>query len=152
LRDGYRVCGGCEGAAGPRHAKTSSPGRKTVPGPSRDGADEGGGEETSGSETRLTWLLQDRLGASPAVYRGNAGCQAWRPQPAADGNHLILRPNSDGEGVGATVQDCVGAVVEPLKGVETGRPDGPRRGGRRAAQMAARWAGSGQGRHWSFPG
>jgi hypothetical protein len=32
------VDGTCDGAAGPGHAKTSSPGRKTVPGPSRGGA------------------------------------------------------------------------------------------------------------------
>ncbi len=29
---------------------------------------------------RPAWLWQDRLGASPAVCRGDAGCQAWRPQ------------------------------------------------------------------------
>ncbi len=37
-RDGYHVCGGCEGAVGPGRAKTSLPGRKTVPGPSRGNA------------------------------------------------------------------------------------------------------------------
>jgi hypothetical protein len=34
----------------------------------------------------------------------------------ADGNHLVHRPDSDGEGAGAAAQDCVGAVVERLKG------------------------------------
>ncbi len=57
LRGGYRVC---EGAAGPGRAKTFSPGRKTVPGPSRGGTDEGEGEETSGSENE-TRLVAVRL-------------------------------------------------------------------------------------------
>jgi hypothetical protein len=32
-------------------------------------------------KTRPAWLWQDRLGAYPEVCRGDAGCQAWRPQP-----------------------------------------------------------------------
>jgi hypothetical protein len=35
---------------------------------------------------------------------------------AADGDHLVPRPDSDGEGAGAAAQDRVGAVVEWLKG------------------------------------
>ncbi len=42
--------------------------------------------------------------------RGRAGLKA------ADGNHLVPRPDSDGEGAGAVAQDRVGAVVEWLKG------------------------------------
>ncbi len=34
----------------------------------------------------------------------------------ADSNHLVPRPDSDGEGAGAAAHDCVGAVVERLKG------------------------------------
>jgi hypothetical protein len=45
--DAYRVCGTCDGAAGLGCAKTSSPGRKTVSGPSHGGAGEEEGEETS---------------------------------------------------------------------------------------------------------
>jgi hypothetical protein len=35
---------------------------------------------------------------------------------AADGNHLVPRPDSDGEGAGAAAQDREGAVGERLKG------------------------------------
>jgi hypothetical protein len=35
---------------------------------------------------------------------------------AADNDHLVPRPDSDGEGAGAATQDRVGAVVEQLKG------------------------------------
>ncbi len=34
----------------------------------------------AGLETRPAWLRPDRLGASPAVCCGVAGCQAWCPQ------------------------------------------------------------------------
>ncbi len=44
----------------PGRAKTSSPGRKLVPGPSRGGAREEEGEETSGSENE-TRLVAARL-------------------------------------------------------------------------------------------
>ncbi len=33
----------------------------------------------AGLKTSPAWLRQDRLGASPAVCRGDAGCQAWHP-------------------------------------------------------------------------
>ncbi len=35
----------------------------------------------AGLRTRPAWLRQDRLGASPAVCCGDAGCQAWPPRP-----------------------------------------------------------------------
>jgi hypothetical protein len=35
---------------------------------------------------------------------------------AADDNHLVPRPGSDGEGARAAAQNRVGAVVERLKG------------------------------------
>jgi hypothetical protein len=34
----------------------------------------------------------------------------------ADGNHLVLRPDSDGEGAGAAAQNRVVAIIEQLKG------------------------------------
>jgi hypothetical protein len=34
-----------------------------------------------GLKMRPAWLRQDCLGASPAVYRGDAGCQALCPLP-----------------------------------------------------------------------
>ncbi len=132
----YRACGGCEGAAGPRRAKTSLPGRKMVSGPFCGGAGEKG-VETSGSE--------DRLGASPAVCRSVVGCQAWLTLPSglkmADGDHLIPRSNSDGEAAGAVAQNHVGAVVERLTGWNHAAPTDPDEGERRAAWLAARWAG-----------
>ncbi len=78
-------------------------------------------KKPAGLKTRPAWLQQDRLGANPAVCRGEAGCQTWCSHrsraslEAADGDHLVLRPDSDGEGAGAAAQDCVGAVVEQLK-------------------------------------
>jgi hypothetical protein len=47
----------------------------------------------------------------------------------ADGNHLVPRPDSDGEGAGAAAQDCIGAVVEQLKGWNQATPTDPDEGG-----------------------
>jgi hypothetical protein len=58
-------CGGCEGASDPRHAKTSSPGRKMIPGPSHGGADEGEGEETSRSENETCLVPARQPGCEP---------------------------------------------------------------------------------------
>ncbi len=38
-------------------------------------------KKPAGLTTRPAWLRQDRLGANPAVCRGDAGCQAWRLRP-----------------------------------------------------------------------
>ncbi len=62
---GFRVCGTCDGAAGPRRAKTSSPGRKTVPEPSHGGAREGEGEETSRSENKTRLVAARPPGHEP---------------------------------------------------------------------------------------
>jgi hypothetical protein len=37
-------------------------------------------KKPAGLETRPAWLRQDHLGMNPAVCRGDASCQAWRPQ------------------------------------------------------------------------
>jgi hypothetical protein len=63
---GYHVCGGCEGVAGPRCAKTSSPGRKMVPASSRGSADEGEGEETSRSENDTCLVVARTPGREPS--------------------------------------------------------------------------------------
>jgi hypothetical protein len=63
--DRYRVCGGCEGTAGPRRAKTSSLGRKKVLGLLCGSADEGEGEETSGSENKTRLDAVRLLGREP---------------------------------------------------------------------------------------
>jgi hypothetical protein len=76
LPGGYCVCGGSEGAASPGRAKTSSPGRKTVPGPLHGSAMKERVKKPAGLKTRPTWLRQDCLGASPAVGCGDARCQA----------------------------------------------------------------------------
>ncbi len=55
----------------------------------------------------------------------------------ADGDHLVPRPDSDGEGAGAAAQDRAGAVLEQQKGWNQAAlmdPDG----GRRAAQLGER--------------
>ncbi len=44
-------------------------------------------------------------------------------------NHLVPRPDSDGEGAGALVQYRVGAVVERLKGWNQAAPTDPDEGG-----------------------
>ncbi len=74
-RDGYRVCGGCEDAAGPGRAKTSSPGRKKVPGPLCGGAG-GEGKETSGSENETHLVAVGLPGHCPAVCRVRT--DSWR--------------------------------------------------------------------------
>ncbi len=91
-------------------------------------------KKPAGLNTRPAWLRQDRLGANPAVCRGDTGCQAWRPQlcslKAADSYHLIPRPDSDGDGAGAAAQNCVGAVIEWLKGWnQAALTDSHKRGG-----------------------
>jgi hypothetical protein len=54
---------------------------------------------------------------------GRAGLEA------ADGDDLVLGPDSDGEGAGPAAQDGVGAVVEPLKGWDDAAPMDPDEGG-----------------------
>jgi hypothetical protein len=49
---------------------------------------------------------------------------------AADGDHLVPRPNSDGEGAGAVAQNGVGAIIERLKGWNDAAPTDPDEGGR----------------------
>jgi hypothetical protein len=48
---------------------------------------------------------------------------------AADGDHLVPRLDSDGEGAGAAAQNRVGAVVEWLKGWNQAAPTDPDKGG-----------------------
>jgi hypothetical protein len=111
-----------------------------VPGPSRGSTDEREGEETSGSEMIPASLQQDRLGASPAVCRGDAAARRGRASlEAADGNHLVPRPKSDGEGVGAAAQDRVGAVVEWLKGRNQATPTDPDKGGKEQLGWQPAW-------------
>jgi hypothetical protein len=107
----YRVCGGCEGVAGPGRAKTSSLGRKMVLGLFFGGtADEG--EETSGSEneTRLvaTGLPGREHGGLSRAARRGVRCHAGLK--AADGDHLVSRPDLD-------VEEAGGCAVEPRTGL-----------------------------------
>jgi hypothetical protein len=100
----------------------------------------------AGLITRLAWLRQKtawvRARWSAAATRAaRCGVRCRTSLKAADSDHLDLRPDSDGEGVGAAAQDRVGAVVEQLKGWNQAAPTEPRRGGLRAARLVARWAG-----------
>jgi hypothetical protein len=61
-------------------AEISLPGRKTVLGLSRGGAEKNA-EKPVGLQMRPTWWRRDRLGACPAVGRGVGDCQLWRPLP-----------------------------------------------------------------------
>jgi hypothetical protein len=76
-------------------------------------------KKPAGLKTRPAWLRQDCLGANLVVCRRVACCQAWRccraGLKAADGNHLVPRPDSD-DGVGAAAQNRIEAIVERLKG------------------------------------
>ncbi len=51
-----------------------------------------------------------------ATQAARCGVRHHAGLKAADGDHLVLRPNSDGEGAGAAAQDLVGAIIEWLKG------------------------------------
>ncbi len=64
--------------------------------------------------------------ARQAARRGIRGRASFE---AADGNHLILRPDSDCEGAGAAAQNRVGAIVERLKGWNQAALTDPDEGG-----------------------
>ncbi len=51
--------------------------------------------------------------ATRAAKRGVRGRASLE---AADGDHLVPRPDYDGEGTGSAAQNRVGAIVERLKG------------------------------------
>ncbi len=58
--------------------------------------------------------MQTRQSAA-ATQAARRGVHGRASLEVADGDHLIPRSDSD-EGTGAAAQDCVGAVVERLKG------------------------------------
>ncbi len=111
--------------------KPSLPGRKMVPGPSLGSAEEGEGEETSRSENKTCLVVArppgHEPGSLPRAARRGVCCHAGLK--AADGDHLVPQPDSDGEGAGAAAQDCVGAVVERLKVWNPAAPTDPDEGG-----------------------
>jgi hypothetical protein len=57
-----------------------------------------------------------------AARRGVRGHASLK---VADGDHLITRPDSDGEGARASAQDRVGAVVERMKEWNQAAPTDP---------------------------
>ncbi len=63
--------------------------------------------------------------AMQAAMRGVRGRASLE---AADGDDLVLGPDSDGEGSGSAAQDGVGAVVELLKGWDDAAPMDPDEG------------------------
>ncbi len=64
-RDGYRVCGDCEGTASPRHAKLPRQVGKLFRDPSRGSAREEEGEETSRSENESCLVAARPPGREP---------------------------------------------------------------------------------------
>jgi hypothetical protein len=128
-RCGYCLCGGCEGATGQRHAKTSQRDRrKTVPRwiPGCSCCD---GEETSGSEneTRLEAAGSPGWVAAGATIAPGSGGPPWHlglPGVAstavhalrrAHGDDLLSLPDLEGEGVGSPAEHGIGAVVEGVE-------------------------------------
>ncbi len=61
-----------------------------------------------------------------AARRGVRGHASLK---AADGDHLVPRPESNGDEVGAMVQDRVGALIERLKGWNQATPTDTDKGG-----------------------
>ncbi len=64
--------------------------------------------------------------ATQAARRGIRCCASLE---AADGNNLILGPNSDGEGSRPAAQNIIGADIERLKGWDNAAPMDPDEGG-----------------------
>jgi hypothetical protein len=64
-----------------------------------------------------------------ATRSARRGVRSRASLEAADGDHLVPRPDSDGEGAGAAAQDCVGAIIERLKGWNQAAPTDPDEGG-----------------------
>jgi hypothetical protein len=106
-----------------------------VPRPSRGGVGEEEGEETSGSENETRLVAARPPGRKPCGLARQRGLPARRgvcgraSHTAADGNHLVPRPDSDGEGARAAAQNRVGAVVEQLKGWNQAASTDPDEGG-----------------------
>jgi hypothetical protein len=100
------------------------------------------GEETSGSENETRLLAARPPGREPSGLPRAArhGVRGRASLKTADGNHLVPRPDSDGEGAGAAAQNHVGAVVERLKGWNQAAPTDPDEGGgeQLAGQLGAR--------------
>jgi hypothetical protein len=54
--------------------------------------------------------------SAAATRAARRGVRSRASLEAADGDYLVPRPDSDGEGAGPVAQDGVGAIVERLKG------------------------------------
>jgi hypothetical protein len=44
---------------------------------------------------------------------------------AVDGDRVVLRSDSDGEGAGTAAQDCIGSIIDQLKGWNQAAPTDP---------------------------
>jgi hypothetical protein len=73
--------------------------------------------------------VQARRSATPC-QAARRGLRCSASLKAADGDHLIPRPNLDSAGAGAAAQNCIGAVVEQLKVWDDATPMDPDEGGR----------------------
>jgi hypothetical protein len=67
--------------------------------------------------------------SAAATRAARRGVRSRASLEVADGDHLVPRPDSDGEGAGAVAQDCIGAVVEQLKGWNQASLTDPDEGG-----------------------
>ncbi len=63
-----------------------------------------------------------------ATRSARRGVRSRASLEAADGDHLVPRPDSDSEGEGAAAQDCIGAITERLKGWNQAAPTDPDEG------------------------
>jgi hypothetical protein len=68
--------------------------------------------------------VQTRQSAT-ATRAASCGVRGRASLEAADGDDLVLGPDSDGEGAGSAAQDGVGAVVDWLKGWDDATPTDP---------------------------
>jgi hypothetical protein len=67
--------------------------------------------------------------SAAATRAARRGVRSRASLEAADGNHLVPRPDSDGEGAGAAAQNRLGAIVEQMKGWNQAAPTDPDEGG-----------------------
>jgi hypothetical protein len=121
------------------------PGRKTVPGPSRGGTEDEEGEETRGSENETRLVAARPPGHEPGGLQWRRGLPGVASAAVQALRRLTATTSSRDPTLMVKEQGPWG--TEPRRGrrraaegVEPGCPDIPRRGGRRAARLAARWA------------
>jgi hypothetical protein len=66
--------------------------------------------------------------SAAAMRAAKRGVRGRASLEAADGDHFVPQPDSDGEGAGAAAQNRIGAVIERLKGWNQAALTDPDRG------------------------